>query len=272
MAVAAAHHFDPPPDDADASRDSVRESPWLRWGIAFVWLATAVSVLHPSYREIGQGYLDRIHMPEWLMWVTCAFELILGLRVGLGPAKTWITVLQASMIVCFTAILAVSDPMLLAHPFGVLSKNLPMLAVIGVAWLIEREGWTPRALWLLRVGMAVIWITEGLLPKVFFQQEFELEVVRNSGLVPFDAGVFLMGMGIAQALSGVAVLVLRGPLLRFVLACQFAALLALPLVVSAQDLTLWVHPFGPMTKNIPILVGTFVVLIRLRRKARGQGL
>ncbi len=85
-----------------------------------MWLATAVSVLHPSYREIGQSYLDRIHMPEWLMWVTCAFELILGLRVALGPAKTWITVLQASMIVCFTAILAVSDPMLLAHPFGVL--------------------------------------------------------------------------------------------------------------------------------------------------------
>jgi hypothetical protein len=29
------------------------EGRWLRWSVAFVWLATGLSVLHPDYREVG---------------------------------------------------------------------------------------------------------------------------------------------------------------------------------------------------------------------------
>ncbi len=227
-----------------------------------MWLATAVSVLHPAYREIGAAYLARLHLPPWLMYATCAGELALGLRVALGPASTWITALQLGMVGCFTVILAILDPLLLAHPFGVLSKNLPLIALIAAAWALEREAWTPRVEWLVRAGMAVIWMTEGLFPKILFQQELELEVVRNSGLVPVDAGTFLALMGAAQVASGVAALLLRGRSLRVLLGCQLAALVALPLLVSWQDPTLWVHPFGPMTKTVPILVGTAVLLIR----------
>jgi DoxX-like family len=39
----------------------------------------------------------------------------------------------------------------------------------------------------------------------------------------------------------------------------------LPLLVSWQHPLLWFHPFGPMTKNLPILFGTLLVLRRCPR-------
>src|SRR6516165_2072389 len=77
----------------------------LRWSVGFVWLATGVAVLHPWYRARGSEYLARLGLPDWVMYGTCAFEVVLGLRVALGRASTWLTVLQAAMIVTFTIIL-----------------------------------------------------------------------------------------------------------------------------------------------------------------------
>jgi hypothetical protein len=84
-------------------------------------------------------------------------------------------------------------------------------------------------------------------------------VVARSGLVPMDPSRFLIGMGVAQVLSGVLVLVLTGPALRALLGAQIAALVVLPVLVSIGEPLLWVHPFGPLTKNLPILAGTIVV-------------
>jgi len=46
------------------------------------------------------------------------------------------------------------------------------------------------------------------------------------------------------------------------LAAQAAGLIVLPLVVSWFVPWLWFHPFGPFTKNVPVLLGTLVVLRR----------
>lgn len=238
---------------------------WMRFGVAFLWLATALSVVHPYYREVGAGYLARIGLPWWVMLPTCALELALGVRVLVAPVGGLLTALQLAMVAAFTVILAVAEPMLLVHPFGMLSKNLPFLGLLGTVWLVEREGWTPRATWVLRCGMAVVWFTEGLLPKVLFQQPMELAVVANSGLVPFDPGLFLSGLGVLQVASGIAALTLSGRALGFVLLCQAGAVILLPTLVSAQDPRLWVHPFGPMTKNVPIFVGTVVAYLRCSR-------
>ncbi|MBW2465411.1 MAG: hypothetical protein JRH11_27435 [Deltaproteobacteria bacterium] len=239
-----------------------RDARLLRASVAAVWVATGVAVLHPHYRAIGEAYLEPLGLPAWVMWVTCAFEIALGAWVVKVRANRIDTLLQVGMVVTFTLILAVTEPMLMASPYGVLSKNLPLLAVLVTALLVATEGWSPRALWLLRGGVAMIWITEGIVPKILFQQAVELNVVAASGLVPFDPSLFLVILGVAQTVSGVLALVLRGRVLLWLLYCQAAALVVLPLLVSIQDPLLWVHPFGPMTKNIPIIVGTLMVARR----------
>lgn len=233
----------------------------LRWSVAFVWLLTGIMVLHPGYRVVGHDYLQRLGLPDWVMVVTCVFEVALGLRVALGRANTGVTALQVAMVVAFTVILGWLDPPLLVNPFGMLTKNLPLLAVLGTAWLVEREGWTRRAVWLLRAGIASIWLTEGIFPKIVFQQAVELNMVMRCGrLVPLPAETFLVLTGVAEAASGVLVLLLRGRPLRLVLGCQLVALIVLPAVAGGLDPDLWVHPFMPLVKNVPIIAGTAVLL------------
>jgi hypothetical protein len=231
-------------------------------------LVTGVSVLDPYYRETGHGYLAPLGLPDWVMVATCLFEFVLGLRVALGPASTWVTALQVILVLGFSAILGVSHPELLVNPFGMLSKNLPLLAAVGTAWLVEREGWSRRALWLLRAGVAVIWIMEGIFPKILFQQEAELAMVRRTPLLMAVPSGFLVFMGVCEAASGVGVLLLRGRPLRYLLVCQLAALMALPLLAGALDPILWVHPFEPLFKNVPIIASTAVLLRRPGPAAR----
>lgn len=243
------------------SRPSIdRETIWtMRVGIASIWLLTALLVVHPYYREVGAAWLARLHLPSWIMVATCVFELALGVRVLAGSAASWLCALQLGMILAFSVILAALEPMLLVHPFGVITKNLPMVALIVTWWLTEREGLSRRAMWTLRAGMALIWFTEGLFPKILFQQAMELAVVERSGLVPMNTSLFLRLMGAAQLVSFVLVLVLRGKPLRAMLWCQILALLVLPVLVSWHEPRLWVHPFGPLTKNFPMLAGTFIL-------------
>ena len=240
-------------------------SRWLCAGIAFIWLATGLAVLHPRYRAWGEEYLQPLGFPPWVMWATCAGEVLLGLRVLLGRAATWLVLLQTAAILVFTVILGVTKPELLWHPFGVLGKNLPLLAMLGTMWLLEREGWSPRAGWLLRVGMASIWFTEGLLPSLLMQPwELRDLLTRTSFVDDAGARLLLRVTGVAQILSAVAALVLRGRLLIAVVASHALGLVVITIMATWYDAALWFHPFGPLTKNVSILIGTIVVLRTLK--------
>jgi hypothetical protein len=246
--------------ESDETARAARDSRWLRASVAAVWLITGASVVHPFYWSVGAGYLGKIGLPVGLMPATCVAEIILGIWVLVGPATGLLTTLQAGMVLTFTAILAVAEPMLLVSPFGVLSKNLPLLAALAAAWELEVRGWTPRARRALRLGVAFIWLSEGLLPKIFFQQTIELSIAERTGLSLVSASALLVAIGLGQALSGAASLVLRGRPLVALWGAQAAALLLLPLWVGYLEPWLWVHPFGPFSKNLPILASTLVLM------------
>jgi len=225
-----------------------------------VWLVTALSIGHPYYRTVGAQYLAKLGLPTLLMPLTCAGELVLGgLVLALRP-RTWLTVLQGSLVLGFTAVLAMQEPLLLASPFGVLSKNLQFLVVLAVIDRVERDGdWTEQTRLWLRVAMAAVWMTEGLFPKLLFQQEIELSMVPRIGIHDLSPRLLVGALGVCQLASGIAALLLRGGLLRLLLLGQALALVCLPLAVGMLEPTLYVHPFGPFLKNIPILVGTWIV-------------
>jgi uncharacterized membrane protein YphA (DoxX/SURF4 family) len=238
----------------------------LRAALAFVWLATGLGVFSPEYRRLGEEYLGPTGLPPWVMPATCAGEVLLGLWVLSGRAGAWAAAVQTILILGFTAILSVTQPGLWAHPFGVLAKNLPLLALIGVVRLLETEGWTARATWLLRAGMAILWLTEGLFACVLFQGEEIRRVAASTGLAYPDPATFLYVGGVLQILSAAAALLLRGRPLRLLLAAQLLGLAGVCVVVTRYDPALWLHPFGPLTKNVPVLIGTAVLLGRFLRR------
>jgi hypothetical protein len=232
----------------------------LRGALAFIWLATGLAVLHPHYRAIGGKALTDRGLPEWLMYAACAAEVALGLRVLLGRAAGWLALLQTALIVGFTLILAVPEPALLAHPFGVLTKNAPLLALVGASWLVEREGWSRRAYWLLRVGMASVWLLEGLFPALICASQGQQDVLTHNGLAFGDAAVTLRVVGALQVAAFVAALLLGGWPLRLLLAGFALGLVAITVLVTLYQPLLWFDPFGPLTKNVPILIGTLLLL------------
>jgi uncharacterized protein YqjF (DUF2071 family) len=251
-----------PLERAKRSKRSPVGSAIMRWGNASIWLATGLLVLAPGYRAVGEHYLDLLHLPHFLMWITCAAEVALALVIAFMRPNWILTLIPTGMVVSFTAILAVHDPTLLVHPLGILTKNIPILALIWVAFLVHERGWNDANTMLLRAGMAIVWITEGLFPKILFQQGWELAFAAD--MAPWiDASLLLYVIGALQIASGLLALALRGNALRALLFGQCAALLVLPILVGVYSPDLFVHPFGPLTKNLPILAGTTLALMRV---------
>lgn len=233
---------------------------WLRISVALVWLLTAVGVVHPFYREVGASYLTALGLPTWLMPLTCAIELVLGVVVWTQRPRRWLTLLQVGMILTFTLLLAVHEPLLLASPFGYLSKNLQILAILFIIDRVERDGaWSDVTRRWLRIAMAIVWITEGLFPKILFQQSIELAMVPRIGIESISPSILVGAMGVCQIASGILALVLTGQPRRLLLTAQALALIVLPLLVGLLEPTLYVHPFGPFLKNLPILTGTWLL-------------
>jgi hypothetical protein len=246
-----------------ATVEASDDARWLRFATAAVWFLTGALVLHPTYRAFGHEALARLGLPDALMWLACAGEVALAAVVALRPSHRLLALAQTGAVVFFTLVLAASQPMLLASPYGVLMKNIPFIAAVWGAWLLEREGWTSRAAWVLRVGMAAPWLTEGLVPKLLLQQDEELAIVAQSGFAFGAPGRTLAVLGVVELVSGLLALTLpRGRALTFVWLAHAAALVVLPLWVGALAPFLWLHPFGPLTKNLPILAGTVMLARR----------
>lgn len=135
---------------APPTRDGQRASalldvtlPLLRFSIALVWLWTAaVSFgLYPVAASLD--LLHRTGVPAALapvaLYGAAALDLAFGILTLLlrGRARQWLWVAQALLIAGYTAIITVRLPEFWMHPFGPMSKNLPMLAALALLYLHE---------------------------------------------------------------------------------------------------------------------------------------
>ena len=117
--------------------------PVLRASIAFVWIATAVvsAFVYPA----AQSYelLVRTGIPPALqplmLYGASVFDLLLGLGILLLRRRRWLWLAQLGLIGFYTVVIAWKLPEFLAHPYGPLIKNLPMLAAIWLLYVLEEK-------------------------------------------------------------------------------------------------------------------------------------
>jgi hypothetical protein len=237
----------PGPADDASRRPALLAAAWLRWAVAFVWLWTGIAVLHPYYRELGEAFLAPLGLPSAIMYATCAAEVLLGLRVALGRAATWVTLLQLALIAGFTLILSVSQPELWLDPLGVLTKNLPLFAMIGTAWSLEREGWSDRAYRLLQGGLILFWVVDGLFAWLLSPVASFVHPNWQVGCLELVLALTLFRLPGCPAL--------------LILLAHVMYLLIMIGVATVRDPLLWFHPFGPLTKYVAVLVGTLVLML-----------
>lgn len=220
-----------------------------RASVAFVWIWTGLAVFHPEYRRIGEESLEPFGLPAEVMYATCAGEVALGLAVLVGRAWAALAMVQYALIVGFTVLLSVTQPMLWRHPLGVLSKNLALLLLIAAA----RQDGSSRLAGISWRAMAAFWLVDGVLMGFFGAQ----------GFVPETTRWVAKATGWVEAALAIEVLFLRKLPLLNGLMVYLVLLAVLAVVATIEEPLLWVHPFGPLTKSVPVAVAT--MWLRQRR-------
>ncbi|WP_068677876.1 MULTISPECIES: SDR family oxidoreductase [unclassified Variovorax] len=136
---------------APAQAEAMRRASWLAWmlpalrlAIAFVWIWTFIVSIGLYPRDQSLDLLARVGIEGgWaqLALVGAAFfDLALGiatLLVGARGRARWLWPSQLALIAFYTAAISIAMPEFWLHPFGPLSKNLPMCAAILLLWALD---------------------------------------------------------------------------------------------------------------------------------------
>ncbi|HEY2022724.1 SDR family oxidoreductase [Paraburkholderia sp.] len=122
--------------------------PLMRVSIAAVWIWTAIvsAVLYPA--AASYALLARVGAPPaWqpsLLYGAALFDLLMGVLSlwwpsRLGPrARLWVG--QIALIVLYTLLISWRLPEFWLHPYGPLSKNLPMIAALVCLLELDAKG------------------------------------------------------------------------------------------------------------------------------------
>jgi uncharacterized protein YbjT (DUF2867 family) len=118
--------------------------PLLRWAVALVWMWTFVVSIGLYPRDQSLALLARVGAgggwAELLLDGAAVFDLALGIGTLALPAawrSRMLWPLQLALIAFYTAAITWAMPEFWLHPFGPLSKNLPMCAAIALLWTME---------------------------------------------------------------------------------------------------------------------------------------
>ncbi|QJE00043.1 SDR family oxidoreductase [Massilia forsythiae] len=116
--------------------------PPLRWSIAAVWIVTAIvsAFIYPaadSFELLARSGIPD-HLQPLMLYGAAALDALFGLALLFMKKRRWLWLAQLLLIGFYTIVIAIKLPEFLAHPYGPLLKNLPMLAAI---WLLyELDG------------------------------------------------------------------------------------------------------------------------------------
>lgn len=123
--------------------------PVLRTSIALVWILTGIVSLGLYPVEASFALLARAGVPAALrpaaLHGAAVLDLLLGVLCFVRRGRRAVWWAQAALILGYTAILSVRLPEFWLHPYGPLTKNLPMLAAIWLLHQLEDETWNTRS-------------------------------------------------------------------------------------------------------------------------------
>jgi uncharacterized protein YbjT (DUF2867 family) len=126
----------------------------------------------------------------------------------------------------------------------------------------QAERWHARLYFLrplLNISIALVWLWTGIVSAFLYPVEDSYQMLERVGNTGALAPLILYGASMADFVLGI--LVLSRWQLRLVAALQIGIMLAYMLVISFCLPEFWLHPFGPLLKNLPLLMAILVSLI-----------
>jgi len=102
-----------------------------------------------------------------------------------------------------------------------------------------------------RVALAVIWVYEGLVPKVLFVTQHELDLVARSGLYWPTPRAMLAFVAACEVAGGLWLL--SGRATRAAAALCAALVVVVSVLCALVEPAVLYHPFGGLSKNLALL-------------------
>lgn len=111
---------------------------------------------------------------------------------------------------------------------------------------------------LLRFALAFVWIWTGLVSALLHPPEASLALLASAGLTGTPAFTALYGLALLDVLLGLALL--AGWRVRVVAWIQILMMTGYTLGAGLLLPQLWIDPFGPLSKNLPLIVATLMLI------------
>jgi len=109
----------------------------------------------------------------------------------------------------------------------------------------------PGELLLIRIVLAVVWIVTGILSIGIFPQQESLKLLAKVGLYDEVALFALYGSALVDLLLGILTLTLPTIWLWRI---QAILVIGYSMIITVSLPSFLIHPFGPVLKNLPILL------------------
>jgi uncharacterized protein YbjT (DUF2867 family) len=137
-------------DDDEAPLLRVRASvdlmlPLLRGSIALMWIVSGLVSFGLYPVAMSEALLARAGVPVALMPIALYGAAALDVALGVltlawrGRKRRLLWLAQIAIVLAYTAVITVKLPEFWLHPYGPVLKNIPVLAIIALAALLEDE-------------------------------------------------------------------------------------------------------------------------------------
>lgn len=110
-----------------------------------------------------------------------------------------------------------------------------------LAWLLP----------LLRWSVAAVWIVTGLVSLGLYPPAESYALLARVGVSPAWAPLMLYGAALLDLALGIGILLLRRR--SWLWLAQIALMLGYTAIITVRLPEFWLHPFGPLLKNLPLL-------------------
>jgi uncharacterized protein YbjT (DUF2867 family) len=110
---------------------------------------------------------------------------------------------------------------------------------------------------LLRLSIALVWIFTGIMSLGLYPIEQSYALLAHVGLTGWLATLALYGAALLDLALGIAILVCKRRRLLWI--AQVAVIFSYMGIISLRIPEFWLHPFGPILKNLPMLAAIWIL-------------
>jgi uncharacterized membrane protein YphA (DoxX/SURF4 family) len=108
-----------------------------------------------------------------------------------------------------------------------------------------------------RLALGIVWLYEGLVPKLLFVRSDQIDLVRRSGLFFGTPEFFLQFLGVAQVVC--ALWLLAGFAERLAVFVATTGMVVLIVLVARANPAMLTDPYGALIKDLCLLACAFTV-------------